>query len=348
MDFLFSIPILTTAISIVICWAMYAIFCSMIHEAVTLLKGERGKFMKKWLLKQLFDHPNGVNWASMLYLHGSIDLLSRATTRPTSDIESRLFAETLIEVVGNSRVVQMNKGVVKDRLKYESELLNNFKAATLVLKPSDVVSLMQKSMQAAELCSTPGVPNEVEIYKCLVAQIQHWYNEMGERLSYWYKKKTRARLFTLGVLFGAILNIDSFQLYHHFSENKESKKVLIEYYEANAEKLSQLAGEVSDSSLDIRAHEARIRDYSRKMDSVAKVAELPIGWEFSPLNSAYWKNGHRKEAKEKPVTFWTVLWFVLFSKIPGILLSGLAASFGGPFWFDLLRKVYDRKPKTSA
>ena len=59
MDFS-TIPILPTAISIVICWALFAILCSLLHEAIAQLKAERGRFMKKYLFQQLQDLPNGV------------------------------------------------------------------------------------------------------------------------------------------------------------------------------------------------------------------------------------------------------------------------------------------------
>src|SRR5689334_14495244 len=102
-----SLPIIPTAIAIVISWALFALFCSFVHEAVAQAKAERGRFMRKYLFKQLQDLPNGVNWASMLYLHGTIDLLSREANKPTNEIQPDVFAKTLIEVVGNAHIVQM-------------------------------------------------------------------------------------------------------------------------------------------------------------------------------------------------------------------------------------------------
>jgi hypothetical protein len=40
--------------------------------------------------------------------------------------------------------------------------------------------------------------------------------------------------------------------------------------------------------------------------------------------------------------FWGSLLAWLF-KIGGVLITGFAASYGAPFWFDLLKKIYQRK-----
>ena len=115
MDFLSSIPFLATAIAIVISWALFAILCSLAQEAAAQVIADRGRFMRTYLLKQLQDLPNGVNWAALLYLHGSIDMMSRADNKPTSYISPDLFAKTLIEVVGNSHLVQMQLTSLAER-----------------------------------------------------------------------------------------------------------------------------------------------------------------------------------------------------------------------------------------
>ena len=52
-----------------------------------------------------------------------------------------------------------------------------------------------------------------------------------------------------------------------------------------------------------------------QLDSLRKTANLPVGFEYSVFHQP-------------------VKWFYpLFLKLLGIIISGLAASFGGPFWF---------------
>jgi hypothetical protein len=54
---------------------------------------------------------------------------------------------------------------------------------------------------------------------------------------------------------------------------------------------------------------------------------LPIGWSHVRLSSA-----------GKPATGWDVLKFIVISLL-GWLMTGVAATLGAPFWFDVLNKV---------
>ena len=163
-----SIPFLATAIAIIISWALFAIFCSLLHEALTQVVAERGRFMRRYLLKQLQDLPNGINWATLLYLHGSIDLLTRVNNKPTSYIPPELFAKTLVEVVGNSHMVQAQiqelkkqgasraltstatKEFTDEENNYAHAGLYNFKAAVQLLKSSDLVEFFGQSLRVPE------------------------------------------------------------------------------------------------------------------------------------------------------------------------------------------------------
>ena len=86
---LLDIPILSTAIAIIISWALFALFCSYVLEAWVQIKAERGRFMKNYLYQQLMDNSNGINWAEKIYSHGTIDLLSlHLYLKPASCITS--------------------------------------------------------------------------------------------------------------------------------------------------------------------------------------------------------------------------------------------------------------------
>jgi hypothetical protein len=326
MDFA-SIPVLATAISIIICWSLFAMFCSFLHEAIAQIKAERGRFMRKYLFKQLYDQPNGVNWASMLYMHGTVDLLTRATNMPTNHIAPKLFAETLIEVVGKAQVTQMKMAQVETSLTYRNYLLRDFQAATLVLEPSDVVSFFRQSLSSADvLAGQAGTRDEAIVYANLVVHIESWYQEMTGRLSLWYKKRTRLRLFILGALLGLIINMDSAQLFGHFNRSEASRNVVMNYYEVNSERLEAAARAASGSQA-FDSVQRELRLFRQEMDSVIKEAALPVGWKYSILNPSGERSGG------------------YLTKLLGVLISGFAASFGAPFWFDLLKKIYSRKPK---
>lgn len=428
-----SFTILSVAIAVIVSWALFALFCSFVHEAIAQAKAERGRFMRKYLFKQLQDLPNGVNWASMLYLHGTIDLLSREANKPTNEIEPHVFAKTLVEVVGNAQIVQMQLPALQENLLknkrgvdqtttqfintaqnyFSHATLYNFKAATQVLKPSSVVSMLKQAMDTAELQANASSGQqwvtEASIYEHLVLFIEKWYSDFTERLTYWYKKKTKQRLFILGCLLALFLNIDSIQLFSFYTANPAARDAVINYYQQNADTLNGLANRMqlksstntdsaiqeiapylspgaltqlkntlaqwrvqqhrdtlpvpevlnneaakakadsiaqavkgseyagkatapADSLTSIAAHNPAAdtlhllsNNFIAQVDSLRKAANLPVGFQYSVF-------------KQPAAPFYPLL-----LKLAGILISGLAASFGGPFWFDVLRKIYTRK-----
>jgi hypothetical protein len=329
-----SIPFLATAIALVISWSLFALLCSFIHEAIAQIKAERGRFMKDYLLQQLQDIPNGVNWASLLYLHGPIDLLSRTTNKPTSDIAPHLFAESMVEVVGKAHLVQIQIPTLSKELRtvYAQPVLNNYKIATHILKPSDVASFFAHALQSAELQASKndkGVINETDVYRALVANIESWYVEFTQRLTLWYKKKVRLWLFSVGVLLGIVINVDSIQLFSFYNANADERNAVIILYQSNADTLSSLAHRLErDPSHTISIDSLRTLSkwYIAKADSMRVTAALPVGYDYSIL----------KQFKQES-------WPQRLFKLLGILISGFAASFGAPFWFDLLKKATFRK-----
>lgn len=339
-------PIVEIAISVIIAWALFAILCSIVHEALVQVKSERGRFLKKYLLHQLQDKPNGVNWASLLYMHGSVDLLSRAPEKPTSDISPRLFAETMVDVVANAMIVQIAKRQVPTPY-YSHPVLNDYKAGTELLKESDVVSMLRQAMQHAELAAGAADQTEKEaiIYRELVKYLDNWYVEMMERVSTWYKKATRQRLFWLGVLLAAIINLNSIALFEHFEKQPKARAAMMHFYQryivydtvitrgsdeektesAVIVKLPVIPGNGStnpdsstttDTPMSPEQEQQLVKAYLQ----LKKDAMLPVGWSnMQPLR--------KMDVSD------------LLKLFAGLLITGIAASFGAPFWFDVLKKV---------
>jgi hypothetical protein len=318
-----NIPILSTALSIVISWALFAMLCSMIHEALVQVKAERGRFMSKYLLQQLNDASNKVNWGALLYAHGSIDLLSRATNKPANYISPKLFAQTMIEVVGKSQLVQRIKKVRNPRPTYTNPTLQDFKIGTSFLLQSDVMTFLKSAMNSAEITAA-GLPNaEAVIYTELIGNLEKWFTDFQDRMTLWYQKITRVRLFLLGVTIAAIINIDSIQLFSFFNHSPEARTAVISYYQNNADKLA----DTSFSKLSLDQKQSFIKNSTQSLDSLSKKADLPVGFQYNLFHS------------HLPIFSLAFLW-----KLLGIMISGFAASFGGPFWYDLLKKIYTTKP----
>ncbi|SDG75340.1 hypothetical protein SAMN04487996_122164 [Dyadobacter soli] len=271
-----DIPILSTAIAIVISWALYALFCSYFLEAWVQIKAERGRFMKSYMYQQLMDNINGINWADMIYSHGTIDLLSRDPKKPSNDISPKLFAETLVEVVGGSHLVQSRIRTYEGpTVAYDSPLLRNFKYGTLLLNTSDLVSLFRQAMNYAELKAKKdavGKSNEEEVHDYLAGYFENWFTEFSQRLTLWYKKRTRERLFFLGAVMAVLINVDSLQLFSFYENNPKAAAAVIRFYKEHPKLASD-----SLSLNEIKASKEKIpasKPDLKILDSLIRISQL--------------------------------------------------------------------------
>jgi hypothetical protein len=312
-----DMPILQVAIAVIISWALFAIFVSLVQECFAQILGERGRFMKAYLLKQLKDVPNSINWALLVYQHGAVDLLIRETNKPTNDIDPRLFAEVLVEVVGKTHSAEINKQTTG----FSDPSLDRFKSAVQTFEESDVMSFLNLAMKNAEL-KTPanGKVNESEVYEKLIEQIESWYGKLMERLTLWYKKRMRQKLFIFGFVISVIINVDSIQLFNFYRLHPESTGAIEHYYK------NYLSPADTASATEERS---RLLDQTTiRLDSLAKSIDLPVGFDYSIFKERHAATG------------WWWLW-----KLIGFIITGFAVSFGAPFWFDVLKNAYTKKNK---
>ncbi|WP_026904481.1 hypothetical protein [Pedobacter glucosidilyticus] len=325
---IFSHSLFDTAVSIFISWALFSLLCSYIHETIAQIKEERGRFLKQRLLKQFQDLPNGINWASLLYLHGAVNMLSRKFNKPPYEISVEVFAKTIIEVVGNAHLVQINENSTTDT--YQNVSLRNYKKAVGCLQHSDMLALFEQSLKDAENKNLKeGRLQEDGVYLDLLLNLQTWYQNFLAQVSDWYKKKTRRRLFMIGTLIAMLLNVDSIELFKHFNTDETSRKTLIAFYTENKASLEQQALEISnlDAVPQSTPTLTKLKVISAQLDSLSKEAELPVGF-----NRNFYSQIHKADDIEH-----------ILMKLLGFLLSGFAVSFGAPFWFELLKKIYTKK-----
>jgi hypothetical protein len=133
-------------------------------------------------------------------------------------------------------------------------------------------------------------------------RIEAWFGDAMERLSGVYKRKLQLWTIMIGILLAAALNADSLAI----ADTLWKAPVVREAIVAQAEKLNL-------EDLGIGTPQNAPRNVE-----MLKNFPIPLGWSTENLPGNL--NG----------------WFV---KVGGILLSGIAAAQGAPFWFDIMRKL---------
>ncbi|MBN2535713.1 MAG: hypothetical protein JXB88_22735 [Spirochaetales bacterium] len=146
-------------------------------------------------------------------------------------------------------------------------------------------------------------------------RFEDWFSHMMKRASDLYKQYASIVMFFIGLGIAGILNIDSLQLVNSL------------WYDARlSETVSNAAARYIEDSLSEKTDkDKKDMDMYRELDAIK---QIPVGWN----TYTFPENG---DCRDKTLS-------IIF-KIAGILISALAVSQGGPFWYDLLTKLIKLK-----
>lgn len=142
--------------------------------------------------------------------------------------------------------------------------------------------------------------------------VEGWYDDTMDRVSGWYKRRSQVVLAVIGIAVAGIANADTLELTGRLWKEDAVRASIV----------AQASQAVEDGSAEDL--EQQLEEHGSVLDGV-KQLDLPIGW-----NDA---NGRPGDLDVAGGGDSTVGW--LF----GVLLTGIALSFGAPFWFDALSKL---------
>lgn len=184
----------------------------------------------------------------------------------------------------------------------------------------DLVRSAPKELKAVLVPLARGVDRDMNR---LVSAVESWFAQGMERVSGWYKRHVQLVILFLGLLMATLGNIDSLHIARALYADSSLRSIAV----AQAEVFSAAVPRPQE-----RRRRGRNTFDVGGQGAVSEAAErlaaldLPIGWERVHDGAA----GARVPGAE----FWGWL-----NKIFGIVLTGIAASLGAPFWFDLLGKL---------
>jgi hypothetical protein len=202
-----------------------------------------------------------------------------------------------------------------------------------------------------------------------------WFNDTMARLTGWYKRRSQVIGIILGLVFAVVLNVDSLVIATTLWREPTVRQALV----AKAEefKLPEVTegappedqAEVTETSTTTPI----LTSTSTLTPTVTTPAEaieafnanfeglhLPMGWVTTTLTSKQectWKPWTPADEYALGVPIGEECWMPLgapeggiprdwnygLPKILGLLISGLAASLGAPFWFDVLKKLVNMR-----
>ncbi len=151
-------------------------------------------------------------------------------------------------------------------------------------------------------------------------KIEEWYNEVMDRASGAYKRKTRAYLLGLGAALALAFNVDVLKVYHNLSMNATLREYVADMatdYVQNNEAPTAVA---DIQPVPYEMAKAKIGELVN--NNINVIGEpLGLGWSMEELD-ALWNNP----------TLW---WY----KLIGWIVTAISISLGASFWFDLLKML---------
>jgi len=175
-------------------------------------------------------------------------------------------------------------------------------------------------------------------------QLETWFNDAMDRLSGWYKRRSQWIAFILGALLAVSFNLDSISIATSLWREPSLRQAIY----AQVDTFLKQNQESPTTSADPTTTITEIKEQ-------LSVLNIPFGW-----NTVVFDTGGRScyLIPFVPNTTWGILtkdsagnavckhlnnlpmdttgWL---AKVIGLLITGVAAAQGAPFWFDILKKL---------
>jgi hypothetical protein len=321
--------ILEVAIGLVAAWLTLSVAVSQIQEWISSWLGLRAKTLERAITSMLQDGA----LVKAFYNHPVVQSLSEPdTNRKPSYIQAADFASVMMDLIvkeggapeegviagsAPNASQQIHAGIVNIKQKYPS--FSNMLDYHFPHLTNNLVSAGQSAVQAK-------------------TNMENWYNSVQERASGWYKRQAMVLSFVIGLALALTFNIDSLQIATQLWKAPTIRQALVQQASTTVSNgiptntLSQLA-------------KVNPQDYA---DSLA----LPIGWSTAPATDPStlcgWSIGQNVRpyfGSASPCNNMIVNLPAMdnlggwLAKIIGIILSGLAAAQGAPFWFNVLNSL---------
>ena len=263
----------------------------------------------KELVVDLYRHP----LMQSLYRHDRpADKSSPAefmrTAALPSYIPSRTFAIALLDVLRGKHATEATgiSHVLADAGEAISKLPDSKLKKTLTLLVADGESLGVTVDQKAQAVSE---------------RVESWFNDAMSRASGWYKRKAQRMSLLIGLAIVVLINASTFnvagELWRNNALRAQVSATAAAYYKEQADGREREAGGGVKDGGQTSQVAARWNEQMNRLEA----SSLPIGWP-SDFTSAL----------PKSVVGWIALLF-------GWLVTGLAASLGAAFWFDVLGRA---------
>ncbi|MDR6966132.1 hypothetical protein J2X31_000125 [Flavobacterium arsenatis] len=330
--------ILEILIAMGLFYFLFSSLVSVVFEWYSYQTKKRGKFLHETILKLLED-PVNQSYGATLYSHHTIDKLKKGKNSYPQYISSEMFADALIDIIGSQ----------SDRISFDNpfEAMKSEEPFEVKLTENRITDPFARFGEGLKAMNYSPLKNQLrfyyekaESYSELKSNIKVWFDDYMERVSGWYKMKTRSSLYIISFMVAVGFNLDSITIIKKINSDDEVRKKVM----AMAERIVQ--EELQVNAIDNVKYEALAYPTENQKDFTSNANSNNV----ESVLEAYKKTElvlRELEQNAIPIGYYGAKSFVnIFSSFSsvfwwlcGIIISTLALSFGAPFWFEVMVKA---------
>src|SRR6185436_11579338 len=313
--------IIQVAIGIIFVWIILAVITSQIQEWVTSIFVWRANMLEATILQMLGDP----DLTKKLYSHPLIQgLYSNNGKRKPAGIPEDKFALVLFEQIMNADETAAEVKDTFDKLKQnvaklktaENHELQNFAISLDTL----LIGVEQKTDDATRAITEARV------------RVEGWFNNSMERLGGAFRRRMQIIAIVTGILISAVLNVDTTAILTSLWQDPvvrqavvaQANQSLMDNQQNNQTPVPNQTPEPNQTPAP-NAQTTDVKEIAKNIESLSELS-LPVGWSFRVADK---DPKTPDDPRDFPSSFGG--WMV---KLVGILLSGMAAAQGAPYWFD--------------
>ena len=175
--------------------------------------------------------------------------------------------------------------------------------------PDQAVQALVRGVVADAEAVTRAARAEIDRFR---VALERSFDEVMDRASGWYKRRTHAWLFAIALVMVGVVNADSFAIGERLWKDKALRAAVV----AQANKA--VADTQAECAKETPGEEKTAAEKAGACVDQVEELDIPLGWSAATRPDGVWG--------------WA-------GKVIGLLVTTLALSLGAPFWFDLLGKV---------
>ncbi|HKR06910.1 MAG TPA: hypothetical protein VJY62_19900 [Bacteroidia bacterium] len=333
------LEILDLIAGLIFIYFLLSIICNSVFEAVSGMMRLRAKMLEKWLTETF---KSGASH----FLNNSVVDGASKKGNASSYIKASDFAVALLQLINKKEKLEEITRI-PEKL---SEIEDALKSADII--PKDIRNALLGFVTKAKtitVTTQDQIKTENERLHAFIGYVENWYDNMMERLTGKYKRKSMLGTFIIASAVTLAINADTISISKYLYSNKEASARLAQaaYDEVNKGEYKKdveaiVAGETDtmntdeDDYADVNGVTAdtvinNVKKEAEKMREIYTVlgSYIPIGWTCAEFNA--FKQNYKSLKIAVPL-------FILY-KLPGLLLTIFAVMLGAPFWYDVLGKV---------